>query len=151
MIFDTLKNCENYYALHPRFEQAFSFLKKATQEEIPAGKYDILGDELYAIVQEYSTRVEEDGEFEGHRNYIDIQYVLSGEETVFTKDINQAVSSKAYSGEYDAEFFDSVENPCKLILQQGDFAIFFPHDLHQPCMAVSQSVPVRKIVVKVKK
>lgn len=150
MIFDTLKHCAQYYALHPEFEKAFSFLNQAVQQGISAGRYELSGDALYAVVQEYATREEGEGEFEGHRNYIDIQYIVSGEELVYTQDIIKAVSSGDYSEEYDAQFFTSSENSCRLVLQADDFAIFFPHDLHRPCLAVSKTVPVKKIVVKVK-
>ena len=87
MIFDHVKNCEQYYSLHKNFEKAFDFIKRAVAENLPVGKYEIDGKDLYASVQEYQAKAPEDGKFEGHRNYIDIQYIVSGIETIEVVDI----------------------------------------------------------------
>ena len=66
MIFDTLKEWNRYADLHPRFREGFAFLVKATEEGYPVGKYEISGSELYAMVQEYDTKLPEDCLYEGH-------------------------------------------------------------------------------------
>ena len=80
MIFDTLANAQKYYSLHSRFEDAFEFINKAISENLPVGRYELDGKNLFALVQEYTTKNPEEAKNEAHRKYIDIQCVLSGEE-----------------------------------------------------------------------
>ena len=52
MIFDNIRNCKMYYGVNERFEKAFDFIKKAVEENLEVGKYEIDGKEVYALVQE---------------------------------------------------------------------------------------------------
>ena len=90
MIKDNLQNCAIYYGAHKNFEKAFDFIKKVELENLPVGKYEIDGKDLYASVQEYNSKLETEAKNEGHRNYIDIQYVVCGEEVIDVCDILRA-------------------------------------------------------------
>ena len=70
MIFDHIENAENYYGVHKNFKKAFEFIKKALKEDLPEGKYEISGEELFASVQEYNTKKEEECKGETHKKYI---------------------------------------------------------------------------------
>ena len=151
MIFDTLKNCAQYYGVHPRFEKAFAFIKQAVAENLPAGKYEIDGKELYASVLEYNTKVEPDGKFEGHKNYIDIQYIVSGAERMEEVHISKATPKTEYNDVKDVTFYEDCDKAGVCIVEAGEYGIFMPDDIHKPSMAVNGiSAPVKKIVVKVK-
>ena len=82
MVIDTLENCSRYESLHPRFKAAFDFLKRAEAENVPIGRIDLDGNTLYALTQEYDTKPIHDGKLEAHRKYIDIQFILEGEEFI---------------------------------------------------------------------
>ena len=56
MIYDNMKNCENYYGVHKYFKEAFDFITKAVWENLPEGKYEIEGKDLYASIQEYNAK-----------------------------------------------------------------------------------------------
>ena len=150
MIFDNIKNCELYYGSHKNFKSGFDFIKKAVEENLPVGKYELDGKELYASVQEYNSKLPENGKFEGHENYIDIQYVVSGVEVIEVADISKAISNIPYNPEKDCEFYEDIPNAHKCVVGEGDFGVFFAHDIHKPGMALNDSVPIKKIVVKVK-
>ncbi len=151
MVFDTLKNCAEYYSLHERFEKAFDFIKNATATGLAVGKYEIDGKELYASVQEYNSKSPENGKFEAHKNYIDIQYIVSGIETMGVMDISKATSKVAYNPEKDVEFYEDSEKAGSCVVEAQEFGIFFPWDVHKPGLAFNgASTPVKKIVVKVK-
>ena len=52
--------------------------------------------------------------------------------------------------EKDVAFYKNIENASKLVLKDGDFAIFFPEDAHKPCCALNnEPSKVKKVVVKV--
>lgn len=151
MIFDSLKNCKQYYSINGKFEQAFDFIKKATEENLPVGKYEIDGKELYASVQEYNTKSITDAKFEGHRNYIDIQYIIYGIERVDVVDISKATLNSEYNEIKDVEFYKDNDKSNNCVIESGEYGIFLPHDIHKPGIAYNGiSSSVKKIVVKVK-
>ena len=150
MIFDNIKNSGMYIGVNKAFEKAFDFIVKATDENFPAGRYEIDGDAIYASVQEYTTKLGEGASFEGHHKYIDIQYIADGVEVMEVADIDRATPSVPYDVQYDAEFFECDEKTQRLVLQSGDFAVFYPHDLHKPGLSFEgKNAEVKKIVVKV--
>ena len=151
MIFDCLKNAERYTALHARFAAAFAFLDRATQEQLPTGRYELDGEALFAMVQEYDTNPPENNRFEAHRRYIDIQYVIEGNEAIEAAEIDRFTPDGDFSEERDVGFYRDVANPTRAILTAGEYGIFFPHDVHKPGLhAALAPEKVRKIVVKVR-
>ncbi len=151
MVFDNLKNCELYFGMHPRFCEAFDFIKKAIDDDLPAGKYEIDGKELWASVQEYTSKLYEDAKAEAHKNYIDIQFIVSGVEVIEGFDIAKATPKSEYNDVKDVMFYEDESNAAKGILTKDEYGIFFPHDVHKPgmCLNGNQDI-VKKIVVKVK-
>ncbi len=151
MVFDNLKNCELYYGMHPRFRDAFDFIKKALAENLEAGKYEIDGKDLWASVQEYTSKLECDAKAEAHKNYIDIQFVVSGVEVIEGFDISYATAKSEYNDVKDVMFYEDFACAGKGILNANEYGIFFPHDVHKPGMCLDgNQAAVKKIVVKVK-
>ncbi|MBQ7770250.1 MAG: YhcH/YjgK/YiaL family protein [Clostridia bacterium] len=137
--------------MHKHCEKAFAFIKKALAENLPVGKYEIDGKNLFASVQEYNTKEEQAARYEGHRNYIDIQFIASGAEAVEVTDITKTQSITPYNEEKDVEFFQTDEKVWKGVWTANKYGIFFPYDIHRPGMRVDGvSAPVKKILVKIK-
>ncbi len=150
MIFDTLKNCEKYYSLHDGFAQAFDFIKKAVEENYAVGKYEIDGGKIYALVQEYNGKAEGDVKYEGHRKYIDVQYIACGAEIMKVVDVQKATSETDYNEENDVEFYCDDEKAVVILAEAGEYAIFFPNDIHKPGLSANgNSTPTKKILVKI--
>lgn len=82
-------------------------------------------------------------------NYIDIRYVISGEECVACMPVQCAQLRLAYPGE-DLYYYAGSEAAKKFALLKGEFAIFSPHDVHGPNMQLHGETAVRKAVVKVR-
>ena len=59
MIFDNIKNCKLYYGVNDGFEKAFDFIKKAVEENLEVGKYEIDGTNVYGLVQAYDSKTED--------------------------------------------------------------------------------------------
>ena len=76
MIFDNIKNAETYFNLDEKIKKGLEFILNNDLTTFENGKYEIDGDKVTANIQEYDTKAE--GLFEAHKNYIDIQYVISG-------------------------------------------------------------------------
>jgi YhcH/YjgK/YiaL family protein len=151
MILDTLANRHLYLHLSPRLNTALEHLATTDFSTLPKGKYELDGDRLFVIVNDYDTKPREVEPFEVHRKYIDVQYVVSGEEECGYLPLAQQRESKPYYEPHDYAEFDYQENSRDAAffpLKAGMFAIFFPGDIHMPGTG-AEPISVRKVVVKV--
>lgn len=147
MIFDQLTNIKNYSGLSDRISKAIEFINSTNFETLSVGKHIIDGDKIYAAVSEYQPKAIEECKPEAHKQYIDIQMVVSGSEFIGYLPLTNQEPSIAYNNEKDIMFF---ANKCDLIsLKPGLFAIFFPQDIHQPCISDGISSSVKKVVIKI--
>ena len=147
MIIDTLDNADKYTGLHPRFAKAFEFIKSQNLETIEPGKFPIDGTEVHASVTLKDGVKAEEAKFEAHNNYIDIQVCPTGKEQLGWKPRNKCISPKAeYNAEKDVTFFNDKPDTY-FELNAGQFAIFYPEDVHAPMIGEG---PIKKLVVKVK-
>jgi YhcH/YjgK/YiaL family protein len=148
MIVDDLSQANKYEALHPRFKQAFEFLNSNNLETLSLGKHTIDGDNLFAIVvnEEAVTMLESTSQFECHNQYIDIQYVFGGVETVGYKQRETCVEPRGeYNAEKDVLFYEDAPD-FFFKLFPGQFGIYFPNDVHAPMIGEGK---IRKVVIKV--
>ncbi len=151
MVFDNIKNCHIYYPMHKNFEKAFDFIKKAIAEDLPNGRHEINGTDLFANIMEYTIAPEKAGIYEGHENYIDIQFIVSGAERIDVTEIAKTTVTTPYNPEKDIAFYDGGDGLVRGVLENGDFSILFPNDIHRPGMPVKDTpTHVKKIVVKVR-
>lgn len=151
MIFDNLKNKELYYKANDKFEEAFSFIDKALNENLVEGKYEIDGKNLYAVISSYTSKAVDVAKFEGHQNYIDIQVVMSGVEKLENIEISDATEKVPYNSEKDVTLYENTDGASTLVAKSGDFAVFFPNDIHKPGMTYGETATeVKKLVVKVR-
>lgn len=151
MIKDNLQHISYYTYLTPELQKCLKYLRDNDFSQLECGKYDIIEGKAYAIVQEYTTKPEEDGKYEAHRKYVDIQFIAQGEEKLGRGDLNDFEEISKYDEEKDIVFLapkDGAKEECfKLIA--GEFAIFTPQDVHMPCLTASEPTFVKKVVVKV--
>ena len=149
MIVDKLKHSSQYRNTHNGFAESFDFLKKAVEEELPVGRYEIDGDRVFAFIQEYTSK--EESSFEAHKNYIDIQFVVEGTEVIYASDISCLTVKEEYSPEKDIMFLNDYEKASKTVIKKGEYGIFFPWDAHKPGLCLNgDTAYVKKVVVKVK-
>jgi YhcH/YjgK/YiaL family protein len=148
MVIDTLQNAALYYSLGPKFIKAFDYLANTDLTSITKGKYEIDGTDIFAIVNEYDTVPSSGEQLEAHKKYIDVQYIVRGQELIGHDWLRQQVPSKAYDETADYMLFGEPPSFFSR-MEQGMFAIFFPTDLHMPNIMVNKASPVKKIVIKV--
>ena len=103
----------------------------------------------FALEQVYLSKERDRCFFESHKQYIDVQFILEGEEIIEVKNIKDLQVSMPYDHTIDLiKYKDDTENS-KVILKKGDVAIFYPEDAHMPCIQVDASSKVIKTVIKV--
>jgi biofilm protein TabA len=147
MIIDTLENAGKYTSLHPRFAQAFEYLKSIDLNTIEPGKFEIDGKDLHASVSAKEGVQAADAKFEAHNSYIDIQVCISGKEAMGWKPRAKCVEPKGeFNTEKDVIFYNDQPD-MYFTLTDGQFVIFYPEDVHAPM--IGEGV-IKKLVVKVK-
>ncbi len=149
MILDHLDNAGRYAALGPGFARAFRFLQTLDRSR-PDGRCEIDGDVVYATLMSLETKEPANRTHEVHRKYADVQYLLTGRETMFFTPADRLGSGNGYNAEKDFELCDHPTEPATLAVQPGQFAIFFPGEGHKPNLALGAPGPARKVVVKVR-
>jgi len=146
MILDVLENAHRYFTLNERFAKAFAFLNRPDLQDLPADRYEIDGDTIYAVVAIDSGRKKEDALLETHEEYIDIQLILDGIDNMgWRPKISCTQPSGSYDPNSDLQFFADKPDVW-FAAQSGAFAIFFPEDAHMPLISAGQ---VHKVVVKI--
>ncbi len=146
MIYSSIEAADRYAALHPLFARAFAFVRETDLLALSPGRHSIVGDELFAIVEQVQARSREAAKLECHRRYIDIQLVLEGLDTMGWKalaDCNAPLDE--YSAERDIRFFGD-EPAAWVATPPGHFCIFFPEDAHAPLVGEGA---IRKVIFKI--
>lgn len=146
MILDDLQNADAYLSLYPGFAAGFAALRGTNLATLPVGRHTLDGDRLLLIIGEDPGKGREGARLEAHRRYIDLQYVISGQEEMGWRPISDCQSiAETYSEERDILFFaDASLSWCEVA--PGKFTVFFPQDAHAP---LGGRGTIRKAVVKV--
>ena len=146
MIFDTLDNIKNYEGLG-RVYTALKFLADTDFTKIELGRYELQGDDIFYMVQRYETDPDKTIS-EAHKKYIDIQFMVDGEEIIGVAPISCEKTETEAKPENDVWFYECKTEPLTLI--KNSFMVLYPNDLHCPGVAVNERLSCLKVVVKVK-
>jgi len=149
MISDKIQNRKFYESISPKIEAGLDYLAKTDFSAMEAGRYELDGKNLFALVQEYDSIPKEQGKWECHQKHIDIQYIAEGIEQIGFTNIDNMTITTEYNSEKDVALLSGEGD--YVTLTKDSFGIFFPQDAHQPKIAPG-NVPglVKKVVIKVK-
>ena len=148
MIFDNVKNAALYYGAHPLMKQAFELALSLTDPSVPMGRHE--GENgVYVMKSTYATKLCDVATYEAHREYIDLQILVSGKEKILDCDLDALTVTHPYEPDY--LLGTAKEGTCEqtLVLGEGDFAVFYPTDAHAPGLAAGESASVVKLVAKI--
>lgn len=148
MIYDNLSNIGLYKNIP---DIVIDFVSKL-DKNISLGKH-ILSENIYANVEEYSTKLIKDGKFESHKNYIDIQLLLKGNEDIYyTQNLDDLTVGVPYNSEKDITFYsDKIKDYPNVSLNEQNFVMLFPHEAHAPQISKNNlPTDVLKVVIKIK-
>jgi len=138
---------EQYRKRPDLWTATFKYLKNDLMT-VEAGKYPLKGDEAVAIVSEYQTKELEDAKWESHRKFIDLQYVIDGEEKMGLLPLQVAKLASDYQEDKDVILFGDQDGEY-YVANPDIFFLFFPDDVHRPCIRIGESKPVKKLVIKI--
>lgn len=143
MIYDDFKNI-NLYNIDSKITDFILNM----DSEISLGRHEI-SENAYINIEEYATR--EEIKLEAHKNHIDIQFLIKGEEKVYTTDLDGLEVSIPYNEEKDVAFYKTPNRNLNVsYLTKGKFLVLYPDDAHSPCTKVDEPAWVKKAIVKIK-
>jgi YhcH/YjgK/YiaL family protein len=148
MIIDSLQNASKYFSVHPLFAVAFEFIEQTDLKNAPDGKSEF-AEGLKAIFSNAPGKTKEASvaKFECHNLNIDIQLCINGVETYGWKPRQSCTLPNGdYNEEKDVQFYNDAPDTF-FQLTNGQFAIFFPEDVHAPMIGDGA---IKKLVIKVK-
>ena len=149
MIYDKITNYETYAGISADIRKGLEFLYSISPD-IENGVHEI-SPRVKAIVSEYTTKQVNENGFEAHRQYIDIQYLMSGSEKISCLPLDYLKEAKPYSEKDDAALYQAEDvQPQEMVIGNSYFAIFFPQDGHMSQLCVKAPLAVKKVVVKIK-
>ncbi|MEO6078096.1 MAG: YhcH/YjgK/YiaL family protein [Candidatus Andersenbacteria bacterium] len=151
MLFGQYNQPQSYKPLltHPVWQEAFSWIQE--HSNLPAGEHEIQGRELYANIQSLDTLPLSESSFEMHQQYIDIHYCVEGGEAIGYAPIGTLEEKEPLNTEKDYQLFHPTQQFNTCVLQPGQFAIFYPQELHMPKLQNGFDTHVSKIVIKMHK
>ena len=153
MIRAMLKDAERYYPLGEGVRLAIEFIRGNDLLAMPAGRYPIDGDRVFALIQEPTTQPEDVAPYENHKNHGDLQMTLKGTEHVGYCPVDRLTVKGGYNAETDVQLYESRGGEGKLLLKNvtgQSFSLFFPEDGHQPYVTVDKGEQIKKIVIRIR-
>ncbi|MNH91123.1 Toxin-antitoxin biofilm protein TabA [compost metagenome] len=153
MILGDIRHYEDERHLyHPSIQKAIDYMMAHNPGAWGPGKYEIEGPLMFILVQDVRTQPEKELRYESHTTYMDIQYLVSGEERIgLIKHSSELQIAEDTLEGLDIIFYNhgQLETETSIVLKPGQFAIFYPSDVHCPCMFVEKPGNIRKIVFKI--
>lgn len=147
MIYDKLERIGLYRGMNANLDAAVDFLLSHDLKELPLGKTEILGDQVFLNKMEANASPGEGRPFEVHKKYADIQIDVSGSERIDTGEI-AGFHCPDFSAEKDIGFGDcAVTASC--VLAPGRFTICMAGEPHKPGITAGEDTALVKCVVKV--
>lgn len=132
------------------WDKAFAFLSNPRLDTLSPGRHEIDGANVYATVTYAPEKDFDQTAWESHRNYIDLQYVITGKEKIGVNPVASATVVKPYDpakdiANYTADGKFYTASP-------GEFFLFFPGDAHRPNIKAEgfETAKVKKLVIKIK-
>lgn len=148
MIYDTLDHISQYEGIQDRIMTGLRFLAETDFSTWADGTFELDSDRIKVLLLSYTTRTENNTP-EAHKSYLDIQYLIEGEEIFGVAPVEEMTELVEAHPDRDVWFY---RGPVEQVLVSGKrFIALWPGDAHAPEIAPKGlPSPCRKCVVKVK-
>ena len=154
MIVTTFEDSKRYASISPKLERAFGWLNSHNLRELPQGRTDIEGDEIYINRSSFTSKPREEARWEIHHHYLDIQMVLAGQEQMDVTPASLTTNVDEYNATTDYQQVDSEPGDSfqTVLMVPGQMTIVFQEDAHRPAIHGDGKTPaaIEKAVVKIK-
>ncbi len=148
MIFDSVIHALDYRGICPQVDIGLELMQTVDFAHAPLGRVEVSSG-VYYTVMDCALVSQEEAVWEHHNNYIDIQWVLEGQERIDTAPVEQIANWGEYDALKDVAFSSDPAAGTPLDLHREKFSLFFPWDAHRCCIATTEVKAVRKVVIKI--
>ena len=131
-------------------QKALTFLRLRDIANMPAGRVELAGEDIYADVFDAVTRRYGDQRAEAHEQYYDVQYLARGAERLHYAPAGTTGEVAARIPERDLLFYRGTPDEGFIDAVPGTVTIFAPGEIHRPAVAAGEPMEIRKAVVKVR-
>lgn len=151
MVIDQLEHADQYAPLGRGIAAALAFFRQYRNDGADLPERTVLkGEKLFVNGVNYTTAQNPARQLEAHRKYVDVMYVVEGEERIFYKPFaNVARVTMPYDAEKECALAALDGDAATLKFSAGQFLIFFPQDAHLAAQLWDGPVKVRKFIAKV--
>lgn len=151
MILDTMEHAKQYVGLFPGVDRVLEAVRAYSPDNYPCGKVELEGNDLYLLLNSYETHTPEGALCEAHRQYLDVMYMVQGEETIYVKPVEQLrCVTKEYDPAIEALLGQTDSDATAVRLTAGSFIVLLPQDAHTPACHTDGPQHVKKIIGKVR-
>ena len=146
---DAVEFAEQYHRNRELWDKAFAFLRENDLNALSEGTQVLEKGRCWVTVSRYVPKAAAEVRIEGHRRFVDLQYVPEGNEKMGIVPAGRAVEQVPYNEKRDIAFYRSRRVKYRKTAP-NTFFLFFPFDLHQPSVAgKGPKTQSRKIVIKI--
>lgn len=139
MIKDNIVNIEQYKTILPSFTDVINYLQG-----------NLISIPLKVIPLEYQTKTVEDAVYENHIKNIDMHFIVNGVEKVRISKNSLLIQMMDYDEVNDYQLFAGDSFVDEVTLNEGDFLILWPGEVHMTSIHEHiEPVHVKKIVIKI--
>ena len=152
MITGNLKEIDKNHLFNSVFKMAMKDLMANLDSALAnCLHHEVMGEDLYWYSKNCGNCECKETVPEFHDQFVDIEVVLKGKETIGYSENNQYDTiTEDHILARDVAYVDGVPDEKYLSLEEGDFAVFFPGDVHRPCYCPDNK-KIYKAVIKINK
>jgi YhcH/YjgK/YiaL family protein len=149
MVYDSIKNAGAYFGLGSGIKAALEYFISydvSARDTTPAS----LQGGIKILRPDYETAPGGEPKLEAHRKFIDVMYVVEGEEAFYYKPACMVTKIlREYDPEIEACLAAIDGDEAKFKFTRGYFAVFFPEDAHCAGQLWDRPSRVKKLIAKV--
>ena len=151
MVIDRIEHAAQYERLGKGITTVLRWFQNYQDDlrDLPA-KTVLDGENIFINGVNYTSEHKPQGQLEAHKKYIDVMYVLEGEEKFFYKPIAEVSKiTMPYDAGKECALAAIDPDAAQVRFSAGHFLIFFPQDGHLAAQLWDKPVKVRKFIAKV--
>ena len=140
----------NYQELSKYFDvpqAALDFLASANKDT-ECGKY-VFSDDCFINVITVETTEEATKMMEAHVKFVDVQFMLDGEEKIYYTDKAPLELGQEYDEKKDRSFYKWTSAD-EITYQTGEGVVLYQNEAHLPGCAVNGAKTIKKAVIKIR-
>ena len=154
MIVTDLQHATEQIPMTLHLQKAIDFLREGSWRDLPEGRFEVDGHNVWGVVQSYETVMSPPERLETHRKHIDLHLIVTGEETMGWIPFENLDPDEFYDEEGDVGWgtvsSHHLDYVARVRLRAGQLAVFFPSDGHLPRQAGGMPpARVEKVLTKV--